>query len=141
MNQKIALACGADALALVATWQLSFSESTPKETSTVSTNIVTIRIPEVQGSSAQGKLVFDSACASCHGENAVGIKGVAPPLVHKIYEPSHHGDEAFQRAVATGVKSHHWEFGDMPAIRGVTRADVMVVTEYIRELQRANGIH
>ncbi|MFZ8875205.1 MAG: cytochrome c, partial [Paracoccaceae bacterium] len=61
-------------------------------------------------------------------------------LVHKIYEPSHHGDQSFQMAVAMGVRSHHWKFGNMPAIEGLSREDVFQITQYVRELQRANGI-
>ncbi len=41
-----------------------------------------------------------------------------PRLVHKIYEPNHHADFAFQRAAAQGVKAHHWKFGNMPKIEG-----------------------
>ena len=88
-----------------------------------------------------GKKGFDTNCASCHGQNAAGQNGIAPPLIHKIYEPSHHGDESFQRAVAMGVRAHHWKFGNMPAIEGLTRADVMAITAYVRELQRHNGIN
>ena len=83
----------------------------------------------------------NAKCAACHGVNAAGKDGVAPPLVHKIYEPSHHGDESFQRAAALGVRAHHWPFGNMPAVEGVTRGDVKMITAYIRELQRANGIN
>lgn len=43
---------------------------------------------------------------ACHGENGRGTR-VGPPLVHKIYEPSHHGDGAFGRAVRQGVVAHH----------------------------------
>lgn len=32
-----------------------------------------------------GKLVFEAKCASCHGANAAGTEGIAPPLIHKIY--------------------------------------------------------
>ena len=88
-----------------------------------------------------GKKGFDTNCASCHGQNAAGQNGIAPPLIHKIYEPSHHGDESFQRAVAMGVRAHHWKFGNMPAIEGLTRADVKAITAYVRELQRHNGIN
>ena len=97
--------------------------------------------PEFSGLAKIGKRGFDKNCAACHGENAVGQDGVAPPLVHKIYEPSHHGDESFQRAVAMGVRAHHWEFGNMPAIEGLTRADVKAITAYVRELQRHKGIN
>ena len=60
--------------------------------------------------------------------------------MHKIYEPNHHGDESFQLAVAMGVRAHHWKFGNMPAIEGLTRADVKPIIAYVRELQRHNGI-
>ena len=104
--------------------------------------LVNIEIPaELSGLAVIGKRGFEKNCAACHGKNAVGQDGVAPPLVHKIYEPSHHGDESFQRAVALGVRAHHWPFGNMPAVEGVTRGDVKMITAYIRELQRANGIN
>jgi cytochrome c553 len=103
--------------------------------------IVSIQLPDELSKVAQiGKLAFQSNCLACHGENAVGQKGVAPPLIHKIYEPSHHGDESFQRAVAVGVRAHHWKFGNMPAIEGLTRGDVKAIIAYVRELQEANGI-
>jgi cytochrome c len=105
------------------------------------TPIVAVQIPSKLGEIAMiGKRGFDTKCSSCHGENAAGKNGVAPPLIHKIYEPSHHGDESFQRAVAMGVRAHHWKFGNMPAIDGLTRADVKAITEYVRELQRYNNI-
>ena len=104
--------------------------------------LVKIEIPaELSGLAIIGKRGFDKNCAACHGEHAVVQDGVAPPLVHKIYEPSHHGDESFQRAVAMGVRAHHWKFGNMPVIEGLTRADVKAITAYVRELQRHNGIN
>ncbi len=65
---------------------------------------------------------------------------MGPPLVHKIYEPSHHADAAFMRAVQYGVQAHHWNFGNMPKQGGLTDGDVKSVIHYIRELQRTNGI-
>ena len=88
-----------------------------------------------------GSCGFEAKCAACHGVNAAGQDGVAPPLVHKVYEPSHHGDESFQRAASLGVRAHHWPFGNMPAVEGLTRGDVKMIIAYIRELQRANGIN
>ena len=87
-----------------------------------------------------GQVGFESNCAACHGLNAAGRDGVAPPLVHVIYEPNHHGDEAFQRAVAMGVRGHHWPFGNMPPVTGLNRSDVAMIVAYVRELQWANGI-
>ena len=88
-----------------------------------------------------GQRAFDAACASCHGTNAQGRQDIAPPLVHKIYEPGHHGDAAFILAAQNGVRAHHWRFGDMPPVQGVTRAEVMDIVAYIRTLQRENGIN
>jgi mono/diheme cytochrome c family protein len=88
-----------------------------------------------------GLLAFDANCAQCHGANAAGQDGIAPPLVHIIYEPSHHADESFQRAVALGVRAHHWPFGDMAPVAGLNRSDVAMIATYVRELQRANGIN
>ncbi len=86
-----------------------------------------------------GEAKFASNCAACHGQAGVGTSQ-GPPLVHKVYEPNHHGDAAFQRAAANGVKAHHWDFGDMPKINGVTPDDVDQIVRYIRWLQRQAGI-
>jgi len=86
-----------------------------------------------------GETKFNANCASCHGAQAAGT-AQGPPLVHKIYEPNHHGDPAFQRAAANGVKAHHWEFGNMPKIDGVTPEDVDQIVKYVRWLQRQAGI-
>ena len=103
--------------------------------------LVEIALPAALSAAAQaGKRLYDEHCVSCHGRNAVGQEEVAPPLVHIVYEPGHHGDESFQRAVAIGVRAHHWPFGNMPPVEGLSRADVAQIVAYIRELQRANGI-
>jgi len=86
-----------------------------------------------------GETKFNTFCAPCHGAQGTGT-GQGPPLVHKIYEPSHHADIAFQRAAAQGVKSHHWKFGNMPKIEGVTADDVTQIIGYVRWLQRQAGI-
>lgn len=88
---------------------------------------------------ARGSVLFADDCAVCHGENAAGGDS-GPPLVHVIYEPGHHGDEAFHRAVVQGVRAHHWRLGDMPPIANVTRAQVDQIITYLRALQRENGI-
>ena len=104
--------------------------------------LANVLLPDTLSQNAQiGKLAFEVKCVSCHGTNAAGQAGVAPPLVHIIYEPNHHGDESFQRAAALGVRAHHWSFGNMSAVEGLTRTDVKMIVAYIRELQRANGIN
>lgn len=103
--------------------------------------LVEVTLPAALSSQAQlGKQAFDAVCAACHGENAAGRMGMGPPLVHVIYEPSHHADMAFFMAVQNGVRAHHWRFGDMPPQGGVTQGDVTAIITYVRELQRENGI-
>lgn len=102
--------------------------------------IVSVQVPILSGKAKAGEALFNANCASCHGTNAVGQEGVAPPLVHKIYEPSHHGDASFLLAAQNGVRAHHWPFGNMPPVKDVSRHEVAQITNYVRELQRANGI-
>lgn len=116
---------------------------TPPDTSALTEGdpIVQVTLPAELSANAQlGKSIFETKCAECHGTNAAGQNGVAPPLVHKIYEPSHHGDEAFWIATQRGVRAHHWRFGNMPPVEGLTRGDVLMIVAYVRELQRENGI-
>lgn len=99
-------------------------------------------LPDELSANAQiGKRAFELKCAVCHGANAAGQNGVAPPLVHSTYRPAHHGDGAFLAAARNGVRSHHWRFGNMPPIEGLTDGDVKMIVAYVRELQRANGIN
>ena len=104
--------------------------------------IIDVMVPVALSTDAQiGKRAFEAKCASCHGDNAAGQKGMAPPLVHKIYEPSHHADMAFVLAAQNGVRAHHWTFGNMPPIAGLTQGDLRYIVRYVRELQRENGIN
>ena len=96
-------------------------------------------LPNLNDAERVGLGYFALHCQACHGENGRGTR-VGPPLVHKIYEPSHHGDGAFVRAVRQGVVAHHWRFGNMPALPAVTDPEVNAIIRYIRALQRANGI-
>lgn len=105
-----------------------------------SKSMVEVEIPQFDQSAKMGEVKFDQYCASCHGNNAAGQESVAPPLVHIIYEPGHHGDGSFLRAAKQGVRAHHWPFGDMPPVDGIDDNDVTLIIAYVRALQRANGI-
>ncbi len=91
------------------------------------------------GNAEQGQRLFHQYCARCHGQNARG-SSQGPPLIHKIYEPSHHADLAFFRAVKNGVKQHHWQFGDMPAVEGISPVETGHIVKYIRVEQARAGI-
>jgi mono/diheme cytochrome c family protein len=88
---------------------------------------------------SRGEQLFNQTCAACHGARATGTQ-IGPPLVHKIYEPSHHSDAAFLLAVRNGTVQHHWKFGNMPAQPAVTDAETREITLYVRALQREAGI-
>lgn len=105
--------------------------------------MVEVMLPaEFSAQAGQGETYYNAVCASCHGANAAGQDGIAPPLVHRIYEPSHHGDAAFFLAARNGVRAHHWKFGNMPAVeQPLTDAELGAIVAYVRELQRANGIN
>lgn len=152
MNKMIWVAAGALALGggiafLMAPQQADQTAGhsmTPPDTSGAAQGaaMVKVSLPDELSPNAQiGKRAFDAKCAACHNDNATGQNGVAPPLVHKIYEPGHHGDSAFLAAALTGVTAHHWNFGNMPPVEGITQADVKYIVAYVRELQRANGIN
>jgi mono/diheme cytochrome c family protein len=88
---------------------------------------------------ARGIELFAANCAGCHGADALGSDR-GPPLIHRIYEPSHHSDLAFYRAIALGVHQHHWEFGDMAPVPGVSGEDAAHIIAWVRREQRAAGI-
>ena len=95
--------------------------------------------PELSNSALMGKEVFDANCALCHGADVMGT-GTGPPLIDRIYEPGHHSDVTIRSAVRNGVPQHHWWFGNMPPVVGVSDAAVENLICYIRELQLANDI-
>lgn len=104
--------------------------------------MVDVVVPgDLSDTAAAGEAAFNNYCASCHGLNAAGQQGVAPPLIHIIYEPNHHGDAAFFRASMLGVPAHHWRFGDMPLVDGISDDEIGLIVAYVRALQNANGIN
>lgn len=113
---------------------------TTKKIKTDGAPLVEVKVPTLSEKALIGQTTFNENCVACHGNNAVGIDGAGPPLIHIIYEPSHHGDQAFYLAAKIGVRSHHWPFGNMPPVDDITDQEITDITFYIRELQRANGI-
>ncbi len=88
---------------------------------------------------SRGEALYNRHCSRCHGEKAAGTdKG--PPLVHRIYHPSHHSNISFHMAVTRGVKAHHWNFGDMPKIKGLDMEKTRLIIYYLRRLQKDAGI-
>jgi mono/diheme cytochrome c family protein len=112
----------------------------PGQAKTAEPETASLVIPELEGDAVIGLRAYTSKCASCHGENGVGVEGAGPPFLHPFYKPSHHGDAAFFVAAESGVRAHHWKFGNMPPVAGVTKAEVAAIVAYVRSLQAANGV-
>ncbi|MFP3882546.1 MAG: c-type cytochrome [Actinomycetota bacterium] len=87
---------------------------------------------------AQGEELFQANCAQCHGFDLRGTN-TGPSLLSEVYEPSHHGDGAFLVAVQSGSPQHHWNFGDMPPVPGLSEEDVEAIVAFVRERQRVEG--
>lgn len=142
MNKKIALAALVVAVGAGIWWQTRPDPAEASgETQQTGAPMVAVTVPPLSGQAAIGETAFNAKCAECHGLNAAGNDTAGPPLIHKIYEPGHHGDIAFLMAAENGVQAHHWRFGNMPPVEGVTSGDVKAIIAYVRALQRANGIN
>ena len=100
---------------------------------------VDVKVGGLSAIASKGQVVFNTNCAQCNGVDAAGGLG-GPPLIHNIYNPGHHANEAFIRAVRNGVRQHHWQFGDMPSQPQVAFGDMVFLLKFIREVQQQNGI-
>ncbi len=103
------------------------------------TDTIAISVPKLTPVAEAGLSLFEQNCATCHGINGAGSDN-GPPLMHDIYNPGHHPDEAFYSAVRQGVPRHHWPYGNMPKQPQVSTEEVAKIVQYVRELQKANGI-
>jgi mono/diheme cytochrome c family protein len=98
-----------------------------------------LTLPPTPAEHREGDSLFAANCASCHGESGRG-SAQGPPLLHIIYEPSHHSDAAFVLAARTGVAAHHWRFGNMPPQPQVDSIALRKIIAYVRWAQREVGI-
>ncbi len=98
-----------------------------------------IKEPAASPEINRGKLNFQAFCQECHGVKGAGTdKG--PPFLHKVYHPGHHGDASFYLAVKNGTRAHHWPFGDMKPVEGVSDSMIKDIIAYVRALQKVNGL-
>ena len=85
-----------------------------------------------------GAALYSASCASCHGADLSGTnKG--PSHLSIVYEPNHHPDEAFRSAIRNGAAQHHWDFGDMPPVEGLTDDEVDAIIALVRAEQEEQG--
>jgi mono/diheme cytochrome c family protein len=99
----------------------------------------TTAAPTPAGTTLDGRGLYAANCARCHGGDLKGTTQ-GPPFLDAVYRPAHHADAAFLIAVKNGVRPHHWNFGPMPPVEGLTDAQVAQITAFVREEQQAVGI-
>lgn len=85
-----------------------------------------------------GAALYRQSCASCHGEDLRGTDR-GPSQLSQVYAPDHHPDAAYRSAIADGAAAHHWNFGDMPPVNGLSSGEVELVIAYIRQQQQERG--
>ncbi len=94
--------------------------------------------PQSSGLVAEGEPLYQANCASCHGEDLRGTS-IGPSHLSIVYEPNHHGDVAFVLAAKNGVQAHHWGFGNMEPVPGLSDEDLAAIVAYVRSIQREEG--
>lgn len=123
MKKLVNLTC----LAVIAGWTLNGSA-------------IAAETVEIPFKLARGQLLFEKYCSGCHGIQLDGTDQ-GPPLAHPFYKPSHHGDKAFYRAALQGAKQHHWNFGDMPPVEGMTPGKIESIVPYVRYFQQQKKLY
>lgn len=109
-------------------------EEEPKDITAGGIILLDVRVPKQLTSEARlGEKLYQQYCARCHGRT-IGGSTNGPPLIE--YGNAHHSDGTFYRAVSNGVKQHHWKYGDMPPMKGISSNEVGSIITFVREVQR-----
>lgn len=85
-----------------------------------------------------GDALYQASCAECHGTDLRGTDR-GPSHLSQVYEPSHHGDFAFELAIKNGTRAHHWNFGDMAPVEGLSDEEIAAITAFVRDVQAREG--
>lgn len=88
--------------------------------------------------SSAGEATYQANCASCHGADLRGTDQ-GPSQLSIVYEPNHHSDDAYRSAIRNGAPQHHWDFGNMPAVKGISDEEIELVIQFIRKQQQILG--
>jgi len=85
-----------------------------------------------------GAALYKQSCGSCHGDDLRGTDRGPSQLSH-VYAPDRHPDAAYGSAIEQGATAHHWHFGDMPPVKGISHSEVDAIIDYIRQQQQEHG--
>jgi mono/diheme cytochrome c family protein len=94
--------------------------------------------PEVSSGADDGASLYGANCASCHGADLRGTDE-GPSQLSIVYEPNHHNDESYRSAIRNGAQQHHWSFGDMDPVNGLSDAEVDAIIGFVRDTQASEG--
>jgi len=94
--------------------------------------------PAVTYEGLDGASLYSQACARCHGVDLTGTNQ-GPPFLDATYTPGHHADASFLLAARGGAPSHHWNFGPMPPVPGLSDEQIEAIVDFVRTQQRAAG--
>lgn len=86
----------------------------------------------------EGAALYAANCASCHGAELEGTD-LGPSHLSIVYEPGHHGDEAFESAIRNGAPQHHFDFGPMPPVEGLDDDEIDAIISFVRAEQERQG--
>lgn len=86
----------------------------------------------------QGAALYKQSCGSCHGDDLRGTDR-GPSQLSQVYAPDHHPDAAYRSAIENGAVAHHWNFGDMAPVKGLSSSEIDEIIAYIRQQQQEQG--
>lgn len=94
--------------------------------------------PETDPADADGASLYAESCASCHGADLRGTDE-GPSQLSVVYEPNHHGDDSYRRAIRFGAAPHHWNFGTMPPNDELDDGEIEAIIGFVRSEQERLG--
>jgi mono/diheme cytochrome c family protein len=123
------------ALVIVAAFLIAACNNTSSPTTEAGDTGIAPQDPELVEVGAE---LYQANCADCHGTDLRGTDQ-GPSHLSIVYEPNHHGDGAFLLAIQRGTPAHHWPYGNMEPVEGLTNNDITAIIAYVREQQRLHG--
>lgn len=87
---------------------------------------------------SDGATLYAANCASCHGADLKGTS-IGPSQLSIVYEPGHHSDDSYRSAILNGVQPHHWNFGPMAPVPGLSDQQIESIIAFIRKVQAEQG--
>ena len=98
------------------------------------------KIPELSTAGKLGRVLVNTQCAECHGEDGTGYSRKGPPLLHPMYREEVFPDHHFKRVIREGRRQRAWQFGPMPAQPQLSDEDINNILAFVREVHNETGV-